>query len=115
MGQLDVEKPADVFYHDAPEEKKLKAVAALKPHSRNTLSSPSPPPGWADEGYNGRRGYIHTLQDRTIPVIAQKMMVQYSGVEWNIMEIDTSHSPFLVHPQQLADDITEMATAFEAK
>ena len=112
---MDVDKPADVFYHDVPEEKKLKAVAALKLHSQKSFSSPSPPPGWADEDYEGRRGYIRTLQDRTIPTIAQKMMVQYSGVDWDIKEIDTSHSPFLVRPQQLADNIVEMATSFQAK
>jgi len=114
-GQLDVEDPTTVFYHDVPTEKAAQAVSALKVHSQAALSSPSPPSAWADEVYNSRRGYIRATEDRTIIPIAQEMMVKFSGVEWNEKEMNTSHSPFLTKPQEVSDIVLEMVAGFEAQ
>lgn len=114
-GQLDVNDPADVFYNDVPSEKISKAIGALKPHSKAALSAPSPPSAWADEEYNGRRGYIRALDDHTIPAVAQEMMLKFSSVEWNVKEINTGHSPFLSRTQETADDVLEIIAGFEAQ
>lgn len=113
-GQLDVENPTEVFYHDVPSGKASAAVDNLKIHSQAALSSPSPPSAWGSEVYNNRRGYIRATDDRTILPIAQEMMVKFSGVEWNIREINTGHSPFLTRPQELADIVFDMIATFDA-
>ncbi|OJD13862.1 hypothetical protein AJ78_05733 [Emergomyces pasteurianus Ep9510] len=107
-GQLDVRDPTEVFYHDVSSDKASTAVKDLKIHSRAALSSPSPPSAWGTSEYNCRRGYIRTLDDHTILPIAQEMMLKHSGVDWNIREMNTSHSPFLSKPQETADIIVEM-------
>lgn len=78
----------------------------------NALMSPSPPSAWADPGYSGRRAYIRCSQDATIPVFAQDLMVKYSGVEWVIKDFDTSHSPYLSRPAELAECLVGLAEDF---
>jgi len=107
-GQLDVEDPANVFYHDVAPDGQAAAISALKLQSRTALSTPSSAPAWPDEVYNGRRGYVVALQDHTIPTIAQQMMMKFSGVEWNVKEINTSHSPFVSQPEQLVKEVVEL-------
>jgi hypothetical protein len=42
------------------------------------------------------------------------MMVQASGQEWIVNDIDTSHSAQLAAPEKLADIILDIAKQFEA-
>lgn len=78
----------------------------------SALTSPSPPPAWPDSVHNGRRAYIRTLEDKTIPSIAQEMMIKYSGVKWVVKVLNTSHSPFLSQPKQLFNDLVGLAKDF---
>ena len=112
---MGVENPVEVFYHDVPSEKASQAVDALKPHSKAALFAPSPPSAWGDEVYHSRRGYIRALEDRAIPLVAQEMMVNLSGVEWKVREMNTSHSPFLSKPRETAGTILEMIAEFQAE
>lgn len=114
-GLLTVDNPADVFYGDVPEPRLSQAIAALKPHSRTSLSSPSPPSAWAQPTYNGRRAYIQATQDHSVPLIAQEMMVKHSGVDWIIKVLDSSHSPFLSNPKVVADTVLEIAAEFHGQ
>ncbi|OAX83797.1 hypothetical protein ACJ72_01834 [Emergomyces africanus] len=114
-GQLGVRDPTQVFFHDVSSDKASTAVKELKNHSQAALSSPSPPSAWSSSDYNGRRGYIRTLDDRTILPIAQEMMLKHSGVDWNVREMNTSHSPFLSNPQETADIIVEMISGFKTE
>ena len=106
---MDVSNPKDVFYADVPDPLASEAIDHLRLESSSALTSPSPPPAWPDSAYNGRRAYIHTLQDKCIPSIAQKMMIKYSGVEWVVKDLNTSHSPFLSQPKQLFNDLVGLA------
>lgn len=111
-GYLDVSDPAAVFYNDVSKPSSAEACAGLRPHSMNALMSPSPPSAWADPEYAGRRAYIRCAQDRAIPVLAQDLMVQQSGVEWVVKGLDTSHSPFLSRPAELAACLAGLAEEF---
>lgn len=93
-------------------EEASKAAKNLKLHSQAALSTPSPPSAWGDSEFDGRRAYIRALDDHTILPIAQEMMVKYSGVEWKVKEINTSHSPYLSKPQELVDNILECISGF---
>ena len=84
------------------------------PEAEAALSSPSGPPAWPDAVYNGKRAYIQTENDQTIPFVAQDAMVTYSGVEWDVKKLNTSHSPFLSHPKDVADYVVDRAKAYAA-
>ena len=71
--------------------------------------TPSFVPAWPDSVYNGRRAYLIALKDNAIPAIAQQMMVKHSGVEWDVKEMDTGHSPFMSHPQEVAEWIVQFS------
>lgn len=42
------------------------------------------------------------------------MMIQNSGVEWIIEELDSSHCPFLSQPAELAGCLARLAENFAA-
>ena len=63
--------------------------------------------------YNGKRAYIHTELDHTIPLVAQDAMVYYSGVNWDILSLNSSHSPFLSHTSEVANYVVGRAKAYD--
>lgn len=78
--------------------------------SANALSTPTGTNGaWADTAFEDRRAYIRCADDRAIPSFAQDGMMAGTGVEWDVHNFETSHSPFLSQPQQLAETIVGLA------
>ncbi|DAA72706.1 TPA_exp: Uncharacterized protein A8136_5941 [Trichophyton benhamiae CBS 112371] len=111
-GQLTLDNPTDVLFHDVPGDVAAKAAGQLKQQALSVLKSSSSAPAWQEEFYNGgRRGYIRATQDRCVPAAIQTMMLDKSGLDWNIKDIETSHSPYLSHPQETFDIINGMITA----
>ncbi|KAF1956051.1 alpha/beta-hydrolase [Byssothecium circinans] len=109
---LTVDNPKNVFYnlvHDATAEW---AVNLLLPQSEPALSSPSGPPAWSDAAFDGKRAYIQTEQDHTIPFVAQDAMVTYSGVQWDVVKLNAGHSPFLSHTKEVTDFVVAKAKAY---
>lgn len=90
-----------------------KAIAALKDQAEPSLSSPSGPPAWPDAVYNGKRAYIQTADDHTIPFVAQDAMVTFSGVEWDVKKLQSGHSPFLSHTREVADYVIDRTKAYD--
>ena len=77
-----------------------------------SFNSPAETVHYQDAEYNGRRVYLHTTQDQALPPFAQDLFVNGSGVAWNVVQLDTSHSPFLSIPEKLADIVQEEIQAF---
>ena len=78
------------------------ATSHLLLQAKASFTSPSPPPAWSDDTYDGHRVYIHTVQDKAIPALGQEMLVKNSGVSWDVRHIDSSHSPFISQPGELS-------------
>ena len=114
-GQISVLDPKSIFYADVPSPDDELAISQLKKQSILSFATTSPKPAWVDPFYDGRRSYFSTLQDAAIPPIAQEMMLKGSGVEWNVKSFDSSHSPFLSHPEELSAWIVDQARAFASK
>ena len=55
-----------------------------------------------DSIYDGRRAYWESLQDQSIPSVAQEGMRQGSGVSWTVKRYPSDHSAFLSYPHALA-------------
>lgn len=104
--------PVPVFYGDVPEPLASEACAGLFPQSKKSFETPSPPSAWADLEYSDRRAYIRCSQDEAIPAFIQDKMVQHSGVKWVVENFDTSHSPFLSRPVELAGCLARLAEDF---
>ena len=101
-----------IMYGGVPEYLASDAAAALLPLSLHVFTNPSPAPAWADAAYSGRCAYIHCSQDICLPTSVQDIMVEASGVDWIKKTFDTSHSPFLSCPAELADYVIALAVAF---
>ena len=105
--------PVAVFYGDLPIPTALKAVTALKPQATKSFTSKCGAAGWSDKVYDDRRTYILCNKDNTIEPEAQNLMIEFSAAPWKIREMNTSHSPFISQPKQLAATIVDLAEDYE--
>lgn len=84
-----------------------------------SFNSPVGQVHYQDTAYDGRRVYLHTIQEQALPPFAQDHFVSGSGTAWKVVKMDTSHSPFLSVPDELADivegEILEFTASFESR
>lgn len=107
----DVGHTVEVFYGDAPPALARQAVGMLAadvPFGINGAVEPT------DHGIRSvPQAYIHTLQDRAIPMAMQERIVreieQACDRQIPVRTLDTSHSPFLSQPAKLAEYVIELA------
>lgn len=78
-----------------------------------SFKSPVPSASWKTGAFKGRIAYIRTLKDQGIPLPVQDMMIETTGVQWIIKDIDTGHSPQFVAPEKLCDMMVELAKQWE--
>ncbi|KAI0147319.1 Alpha/Beta hydrolase protein [Xylariaceae sp. FL1272] len=98
-----IEPAMDILYNDCEPSAELET--SVKKHALNAFETKPSAPGWKDKGYDGRRMYIRTLEDRCNPVSLQNQWIEKSGVKWEVVDFDTGHMPFISQPQPLADRI----------
>ena len=112
-GVVTASAPVSIFYGDLPVPAALKAVTALRPQATKSFTSKCGAAGWADRVYDDRRTYIICNKDNTIEPEAQNLMIEFSAAPWKVREMNTSHSPFISQPKQLAGTIAALATDYE--
>ena len=78
-----------------------------------SFTSPCPRASWDSEEYKGRVAFIRTLNDAAIPAQVQQMMLDGTGVQWIVKDIESSHSPQVSKPEELSKMIVELAEGFE--
>lgn len=113
-GLITVIDPKNTFYADVPEPLASEASNQIYGQSLVSFNSPSSKTHYGDSVYNNRRVYLHTNLDQALPPFAQDAFVANSGVAWNVQKLDTSHSPFLSEPAQLAAIVQTNTQAFIA-
>lgn len=91
------------------------AVSQLLPQSENSFATPVGPTALAHPFYNGRGAYIRALQDKVIPPAGQTGMLAGSGVEWDIRDFETGHSPFAAVPEKFVGTLVELAEGWIGK
>lgn len=74
----------------------------MLPHAVSAFQTPAPAPAWAERAFDGRRAYIRTLDDQCNPFFLQEMWLEKSGVEWEVVNLKTSHCPFVSCPEVVA-------------
>ncbi|KAL5348094.1 hypothetical protein ACLOAV_006574 [Pseudogymnoascus australis] len=111
-----VTPPRELFYHDVPEEEAEYAVSQLTPQSLKSLfeGGEHSYAGWMDVPV----WYIGTVEDRGLPVVAQRLnvgMAREMGCNVEHRELQTSHSPFLSQPEETVGILVEAVEAFSGK
>lgn len=104
-----VPDPMPFFFADVPEPLASKSCADLLPQAMKSFGSPISAPAWADSEYAGGRVYIRCLQDVAAPPALQTKWLKETEVDWETIEFDTSHSPFLSRPNELATCLEGLA------
>lgn len=102
------------LYGDADPALAPDLEASMTPHAYAAFETKAPAPAWADSGFAGRRGYIRTLDDACNPSFLQDMWIKKSGVEWEMVDFQTSHGPFISQPQKVAETAVRFAEKFMA-
>ena len=76
------------------------------------FDSPAPAMAWADPDFVGKIAYIRCMKDQALPPFLQDMFLEKSGVEWEVKDLEASHSPYASKPEELADILGELAQQF---
>ncbi|EAT78530.2 hypothetical protein SNOG_13905 [Parastagonospora nodorum SN15] len=63
--------------------------------------------------FKGRVAFVRTLKDASIPVDVQQMMIDGTGVEWIVKDIESGHSPQGSQPEKLTSIVVELTKAFQ--
>lgn len=78
-----------------------------------SFTSPIPRATWDSNEYQGRVAFIRTLNDAAIPLQVQQMMIDGSGAEWVVKDIESGHSPQISQPEKLTSILVDLAKGFE--
>lgn len=78
-----------------------------------SFKSPSPRATWDSPEFKGRVAYIRTMNDTGFPVIVQQMLIDGTGEDWIVKDIESGHSPQISHPEKLTEILLELAETFE--
>ena len=89
----------DLFYRDCTVEASDRALRLLVPEPVGPASTPVNVT--AGRWGSVPRSYILTTQDRAISPAQQRAMIASVGVD-RVVEMDSSHSPFMSQPERLA-------------
>jgi pimeloyl-ACP methyl ester carboxylesterase len=92
---LTAADPEQRFYNDCAPDVARAAAARLQPQSVASVEQPLRAAGWRTV----RTTYVVCARDNAIPPAVQERLAQRTG---ETQRLDTSHSPFLSRPDELA-------------
>ncbi|KAI8635295.1 alpha/beta-hydrolase [Xylariaceae sp. FL1651] len=107
-----IEPAMEVLYNDCDPALQPELDGFMKPHALQAFETRATAPAWADEGFDGRRAYIRTLDDRCNPLSVQDMWLKKSKVKWNVVDLKAGHMPFVSQPEALAAHIIRFVDDF---
>lgn len=103
-GSSRMKNPGPTFYSDLPEAEQEFWVSKL---NRQSVLSSSKPLNY--EGYKYHPAtYLFCTKDMTLPLEAQKTLVEGLGVQVRHEFCDSGHSPFLTQPSKVLDLIEQI-------
>ena len=99
---VDPDRAIEFFYHDCPPSIASSAAAELRPMSMAAMSGAADAAAWRVKPST----YVVCTDDRAIPVALQRSSAARVG---DVVEMPTSHSPFLSQPQLVGELLVELA------
>jgi len=100
---VEPSRVVEFFFHDCSPAVAAAAAAQLRPMSLAAMAGVSRAAAWREKPST----YVVCTDDRAIPVALQRSAAQRAGV---VVEMPTSHSPFLSRPDELARILADLAT-----
>ena len=103
--------PLETFYHDVEPELAAEAASRIVPHAYVALSTETKHEGWRLFPCT----YVMCTKDRALPVdrMRGKLTTIMNDPDlsktWEIVELDSGHSPFLTVPSECARIIRKAA------
>ncbi|KAI1799977.1 alpha/beta-hydrolase [Daldinia bambusicola] len=107
-----VKEAMDYLYHDCDPDMAFELDKHLGGHAAAALATKATAPAWADSGFDGRRVYIRTLNDRCKSLEDQNKWLKRTNVEWNVIDFETGHYPFHSQPKAVAARLVEAINDF---
>lgn len=102
----------DIFFNDVDPEV---AAAVSKTLSGCSLKAAGEFPssvGYKEKGFDGRRAYIRLSKDHALVPDDQVRAISESGVDFLTKILDSSHSPFISMPAELANMVEDIVNEF---
>jgi pimeloyl-ACP methyl ester carboxylesterase len=91
-----------IFYHDCSDDDVAFAQARLSPQSTASFAQTLEGAAWRDVPST----YVLCLDDRTVPPAVQRA---HAARTTDVVELDTSHSPFFSRPDLIVDLLAQLA------
>jgi len=85
-----------------------------RPHAYNVFRTEAPAQARACEEFDGRQGYVRTLNNRCNPAQLRDMWLEKSGVSWDVVDMKIGHLPFVSKPGVLAAGVLKFANSIMA-
>lgn len=102
----------DILYNDCDPAHSPRLDEYMNPHAMMAFETKAMAPGWADEGFNGRRVYVRTLDDCCNPSWLQDCWIEKSKVKWTVVDFKSGHMPFESQPGPLAEQVMKSVDDF---
>ncbi|OTB18804.1 hypothetical protein K445DRAFT_8825 [Daldinia sp. EC12] len=107
-----VKEAMHYLYHDCDPAMAFELDEHLGGHAAAALATKPTAPAWADSGFDGRRAYLRTLNDRCKHLSEQNQWLKKTGVEWKVVDFETGHYPFHSQPKAVAAHIVGLINDF---
>jgi pimeloyl-ACP methyl ester carboxylesterase len=101
---VDPARAGELFFHDCPPDVAAAACAQLRPMSMAALVGVTRNVAWRKKPST----YVVCTDDRALPLGLQRSGAARAGT---VVDMPTSHSPFLSRPDELARTLAAIATA----
>ncbi|KAI0378152.1 Alpha/Beta hydrolase protein [Hypomontagnella monticulosa] len=107
-----VDRPMESVFNDCDPALASQLPKLLNSHAIAVIWTPAPAPAWADSGFDGRRVYIRTLDDRSKSAALQKSWIERSKVGWDVVDFQSGQVPFISQPKAIAGRIVKLINGF---
>jgi pimeloyl-ACP methyl ester carboxylesterase len=101
---VDPARVVDLFYHDCFDDVAASAAAQVRPMSMSAFAGTATRAAWRERPAT----FVLCSEDRVLPVALQRSCASRLH---NVVEMPTSHSPFLSRPDELAALLVELSRA----
>jgi hypothetical protein len=101
------------LYQDVSVELAEPVAVSTMVQGMTSFKSPVPRALWDSEDYKGRVAFIRTVNDAAVPLAVQQMMLDGTGIEWIVKDIESGHSPQVSQPENLAKIVIDLTKIFE--
>ncbi|KAH7068990.1 hypothetical protein BKA63DRAFT_494432 [Paraphoma chrysanthemicola] len=104
----------NLLYSGVPKVLEEAVAASAVAQGMTSFVTPLPRASWDSDDFKGRVAFIRTVNDAAIPLAVQQMMLDESGVDWLVEDIESGHSPQVSQPEKLAEMLVALTKTFES-